>query len=40
MLYRPLTETTPAGRMYTAVETHFNQLVSNENIPKQSLFEI
>ena len=40
MLYRPPTETKPAGRMYTTVETHFNQMISNENIPKQSLSEI
>lgn len=39
MLYRPSTETKPAGRMYTTVETHFNQIVS-ENTPKQSLFEV
>lgn len=35
MLYRPPTESKPAGRMYAAVETHFNQMVSNENISKQ-----
>lgn len=40
MLYRPPTESTPAGRMYAAVKTHFNQMVSSENIPKQSLTEI
>ena len=40
MLYRPPTENKPAGRMYAAVETHFNQMVSNENISKQSLTEI
>ena len=40
MLYRPPTESKPAGRMYAAVETHFNQMVSNENISKQSLTEI
>jgi hypothetical protein len=39
MLYRPPTESKPAGRMYAAVETHFNQMVS-ENIPKQCLTEI
>ena len=39
MLYRPPTETKPAGRMYTTVETHYNQIVS-ENTPKQSLFEV
>jgi len=39
MLYRPPTENKPAGRMYAAVETHFNQMVS-ENIPKQYLTEI
>ena len=39
MLYRPPTESKPAGRMYAAVKTHFNQMVS-ENIPKQSLSEI
>jgi len=35
MLYRPPTDTKPEGRMYVAVETHFNQMVSNENISKQ-----
>ena len=35
MLYRPPTDTKPEGRMYVAVETHFNQIVSNENISKQ-----
>ena len=40
MLYRPATKTKPAGRMYNAVETHFNRMVSSENTPKQSLFEI
>ena len=39
MLYRPPTDTKPAGRMYAAVETHYNQIVS-ENTPKQSLFEV
>ena len=39
MLYRPPTETKHAGRMYTTVETHYNQIVS-ENTPKQSLFEV
>jgi hypothetical protein len=39
MLYRPPTEDKPSGRMYATVETHFNQMVS-ENIPKQSLSEI
>ena len=40
ILYRPTTDAKPAGRMYTTVETHFNQLVSSENTPKQSLFEV
>jgi hypothetical protein len=40
MLYRPPTDAKPAGRMYAAVKTHFNQMVSSENIPKQSLFEV
>jgi len=40
MLYRPPTDTKPEGRMYNAVETHFNQMVSSENISKQSQFEI
>ena len=28
MLYRPPTESKPAGRMYATVETHFNQSLS------------
>jgi hypothetical protein len=39
MLYRPPTDTKPAGRMYGSVQSHFNQMVS-ENTPKQSLTEI
>ncbi len=39
MLYRPPTDTKLEGRMYKTVESHFNRL-SNENTPKQYLFEI
>ena len=40
ILYRPPTDTKPVGRMYNAVHSHFNQMVSSENTPKQYLTEI
>jgi len=40
LLYRPPTKNRAAGRMYTSVQSHFKELVNDENTPKLRLSEI